>query len=485
MTSAASLDRARMRVAEAGGPVLLERLDHLDAIARSDRGPDPAAASAPGPSDTFDFDVAIVGGGLWSILAPVLARRGLRVAIFDRATVGEAHREWNASAEELEALLRAEVVGPEELASAIVARYSRGFCRFGDGSEHVVRGALDHAVDAATLLGVARRRAEDAGAAVHDHHTLVGLRASAHGVRCAFRDRERVVREVTARYVVDARGASSPYATYDLVCPTVGGVVEGIDEGTGRRRIDPGVGEILVTTEGVEDGVQHVWEAFPGRAGETTVYLFHYARPEARGSLVALYARFFERLPRYKSGAIRLLRPTFGYIPGWSRFGPPPEPPHPRVVLVGDAAARQSPLTYCGFGATLRSLAGVADALEAAVGERATGLGRSLVDDRPIHEVTGALAALMASGAFVGDELNALLDAAFGAMARAGNESYASILKDTASAATLLRFLFTTSLRHPAVWSKVARGLGPRRAAAWAARAFGRAAVEATSRGAR
>ena len=68
-----------------------------------------------------------------------------------------------------------------------------------------------------------------------------------------------------------------------------------------------------------------------------------------------------------------------------------------RVVLVGDAAARHSPLTDCGFGATLRSIDRVGDAFGAAIlgGDE---LPDPVVDDRPVHAFTGALSALMASG---------------------------------------------------------------------------------------
>lgn len=482
--SAAARDRARAKVAEAGGPVLLERLDHLDAVRAAPRRADPRVGEGPRHGDTVDVDVAIVGGGLSLLLAPVLAKRGLRVAVFDRALVGEAHREWNASRAELDALVTAGLLSAPELEETIVARYRHGTCSFAGGGSYPVQGVLDRAVDAGSLLGRARALASDLGVELHDHHTLVSLTGGSGGVRLAFVDRNHSAREITARYAIDARGASSPSATADLVCPTVGGVVRGLTVGSGTGAIDPTVGEILATTEGIVDGKQHVWEAFPGRSGETTVYLFHYARPTTEGTLVDLYARFFEALPRYKTGDFKLVRPTFGYIPGWSRLVPPPRSPHPRVVLVGDAAARHSPLTYCGFGATLRSIDRVGDAFGAAIlgGDE---LPDPVVDDRPVHAFTGALSALMASGTFHGNELNALLDAAFSSLHGAGNDAYAAVLRDTASTRELITFLRRTSVRHPAVWTKVATGLGPSASLRWARTVASRAFLEATSRAAR
>src|SRR5690606_18222204 len=118
-------------------------------------------------------------------------------------------------------------------------------------------------------------------------------------------------------------------------CPTVGGTLEGLAEGDAVDEMDPRVGEILATTDDVDDGRQHVWEAFPGRPGATTVYLFHYAWAGRQGTLLDLFARFFARRPGYKRGDARLVRPTFGFIPGWSRLSPAPRSPSPRIVLTG------------------------------------------------------------------------------------------------------------------------------------------------------
>ena len=106
-------DSARARVREAGGAELLERLDHLDAH-RSCATP---AAEAPDPPDsgaTTDYDVALVGGGLWSNPRSDTARARPRRRV-DRARVGAAHREWNASGPELRALVAAGLVTDDEL----------------------------------------------------------------------------------------------------------------------------------------------------------------------------------------------------------------------------------------------------------------------------------------------------------------------------------------------------------------------------------
>jgi lycopene cyclase CruA len=456
---------ARARVREVGGAELLERLDHLDARRRSAPAAD-AALVSPDAAVSTDFDVVLAGAGLWSLLAPVLASRGLRVAVFDRSTAGVAHREWNASGVELRALVEAGVVSNDELSKLVVARYDYGVCKFFGGGSYAVEGVLDHAVDAGPLLAHARALAEKRGVKFFDVHALTSLGSGPTAVRLRFATRTRDSIDVMTKLMVDARGVSSPYATADLVCPTVGGVMRGLVEGDGPTEINPRVGEILATVDSIEGGRQHVWEAFPGRRGETTVYLFYYARANAAVSLAELYARFFAKLSGYKRGDATLVRPTFGFIPGWSRLTPAPCAPHGRVVLVGDAAARHSPLTYCGFGATLRTLNQAADAIVGALENPRADL-RSIVDDAPVHALTGALAHMMASRTFDDAELNELLDAAFHTLHGMGNAAYAQLLRDEMQPRAFLGFLRRTAARHPAAWGKIMRGIGVGVAGRW------------------
>lgn len=440
-------------VRDAGGPELLERLLHLDA-ARATPRPD---GELEGPAQAPEWDVVFAGGGLSLLVAAALAKHGARVLVVDRARAGAAHREWNASEGELRPLLQRGLL--DALDDVRVATYEHGFCQFHGGAPYRVRGVLDVAVDAGALLANVRRRAEAWGVRFVDGHALEAWGASARGVRAAFSGGV----DVTARFLVDARGAASPHAVADLVCPTVGGVLEG-------ARFDPEAGEILVTTEGIADGVQHVWEAFPGRPGQLTTYLFYYAdatRVAGRPLLMPLYARFFRELARYKPGAVRLVRPTFGYIPGWSRTVPGPRAPHPRVLLSGDVAARHSPLTFCGFGAMLRSFGPAADALHRALEEDRLPV-RELMQDAPIHRWTGALAKLMASGRFRGNAMNELLDAAFSTLHAMGNDDYAACLNDTMAAPRFYRFVRDTARKRPEVFGDVLRGLGPSASLRWA-----------------
>ncbi|MEZ4392245.1 MAG: lycopene cyclase [Polyangiales bacterium] len=462
-----ALDEARARVRDAAGDELVERLEHLDR-SRASRPRDDRPPPAPDARAAVDCDVALVGSGLSTLYAVTLAARGLKVAVFDRARAAVAHREWNASGPELRRLVRAGITDDAGLEEMIVSRYDHGVCRWHGGGTYPVRDVLDHAIDASTLLTRARERARPWACASTTARRWWATAARGGRVALRFQGAEGVL-DLVARAMVDARGASSPSATADLVCPTVGGVLTGLEEGDAPEQMNPRVGDILVTTEHVEEGRQHIWEGFPGRAGETTVYLFFYDRAErvGDGALMRLYARFFARLGRYKRGDARLERATFGMIPGWSRLTPAPRSPSPRVVLVGDAAARQSPLTYCGFGATLRSLDPASDAIVRVV-EGADGRDAA-VDDAAVHAATGALAHMIASPPRDPAALNRLLDAAFGTLHEMGQEPFAALLRDEMSARDIVRFLSQTSVKVPAVYPEVFRVLGARGVGRWGA----------------
>lgn len=465
-----ALEEARTKVREAGGEELCERLEALDAARamRSRANIDKNKYIDRNYKNTKDpdFDVVIAGGGLSLLLAPLLADRGLRVAVLDRSRVGGVHREWNAGEAEVTALVKSGIFkSVAELNELVVARYTKGFCRWHGGGTYPVTGVLDCAIDAGGLLAIARTRAEERGVSIVDRCSLEGHAEGAGGVTLfvAMGDGARA-ETITTKILVDARGAASPYATADLICPTVGGVLSGLAEGDGPLEMRSDVGEILVTTEGIEEGRQHLWEAFPGRPGETTVYLFYYARSEdvPEGSLLSLYARFFALLSRYKQGEARLERPTFGYIPGWSRLSDPPAPPGRRVILVGDAAARHSPLTFCGFGSAVRSLNATADAITGAAENGGRSMKDKSIDDAPIHAGTGALSMLMATPprdpARAGS-INKLLDAAFAELYAMGNETYGDLMRDSMSAADFVRFLRATAARRPEVYREVMRSL--------------------------
>lgn len=457
-----------------GGEDALERIAHIE---RAWGRRLPLASLLPPSGSRLDADVIFAGGGLWLTLAPYLARKGLRVVVVERGRAGTGHREWNISGPELRALVASGLFSQPEVDALVVARYQRGVCRWHGGGSWPVEGVLDHAIDGEAYLAAVRSKAEEAGVKILDGHAVDGLGSGPGGVVLRARDRNGASVSLTGRVVVDALGASSPHARVDLGCPTVGGVLGGLATGNAHDEVNPDEGDILVTTEHREQGRQHIWEGFPAH-GALTTYLFYYARAEAlpERPLLSLYGRFFRTLPRYKRGTPELHRLTYGIIPGWSRLRPAPASPADRVLLVGDAAARHSPLTFCGFGSMVRSFAALGDGLARAIERerlRSSDLD-ALQPDLALLRGVGALALLMAEprrslfGADDPASTNRLLDAAFGSMHRRGNAFYASLLRDEMAPAEFVRFLYGTSLLRKEVYTDVWKYLGPGEVGRWA-----------------
>ncbi len=455
------------------GAAMFERLTAMEASFADLRARPRVVHSRRTLGRGSDFDVVLAGGGLSLLHAVALAKGGLRVAVVDRARIGVGHRGWNASRAELSALEG--LFSRDEVEALVLARYERGVCFWHGGGSYPVRGVLDCSVDAASLLRALRARCEALGVQLFEERTVESLELAKDGVVVTARSARGEHEEIRARLLLDALGVASPFAEHDLFCPTVGGAIEGLERGEARDQWQPHVGEILATTEGVEEGRQHVWEGFPegGERDALTVYLFHYAeRNELDDApLRGLFERFFRTRPRYKRGVGTLLRPTFGIIPGHSRLRTTHVSPHDRVLLVGDAAARHSPLTFCGFGSMLRSFGPIAEKVSLALAhdrlDRAA-LEATTVEPKMLR-LLGALALMLtARGARAVDgRVCLLLDDAFAALAASGEARFAAFLRDEAAPIDVVRLLGRISLRRPAVYREVVRALGPRELSRW------------------
>jgi lycopene cyclase CruA len=439
-----------------------ETLEHLLSLERAFARKEPIALAERGGPDRGarpDFDVILAGGGLSLVYGAWLARTGLRVAIFDRRKVGCGHREWNISRAELQPLADAALF--EKPGDLIDLEYRQGIVRWHGGGTYAVNGVLDCVVNAERLLDALRAQAEAAGATLLDFHALASYSVGDGGVLVQLHHEGATV-ELSGRLLLDGLGAASPHAAFDLCCPTVGGVLSGLATGGANDEVDPALGEILVTTEDVEDGRQHIWEGFPGAHGRFTAYLFYYVEPARlpEHPLLELYERFFATRPRYKRGDATMEKPTYGFIPAYTRLRPMPASPRDRVLLVGDAAGRHSPLTFCGFGSMIRSFLPVARALvERLSTDRLD--HRSLAaawDEPPGLQVMGGLTLMMVPGRGNGrapDDINHLLDAAFASLAEMGNEVYAAFVRDQIGFRDFITFMRKTAARRPTIYDEV------------------------------
>ncbi|NJP05031.1 MAG: hypothetical protein HC837_05080 [Chloroflexaceae bacterium] len=354
-----------------------------------------------------DYDLIYAGGGLGLIHATVMAcRYGWRVMVFDRSEVGCAHREWNISRTELQNLVDTGVVTWDDLAPVIMREYRSGLVSFHqspysqvDHHELWMDNVLNLAIDAGAILRLMRRKLEAAGGILLDHRTFRCVRVTEEGPLRVAVELESVARRsdgsttplsetYTARLLLDGMGSVSPLALmrhqgdpFAGVCPTVGTVARGFVQGTGPRELDSTIGDILISVADIQTGRQFIWEGFPGRNDELTTYVFYYAAlrgPHAKHrstmhaprcdphpppgqpiySLLELFEIYFDLLPTYKQPGpdFQHIKPVYGYIPGRHSVNAQEAPLLRGVLPVGDSAAQQSPLTYCGFGSHIRNI---------------------------------------------------------------------------------------------------------------------------------
>ncbi|HLL15061.1 MAG TPA: hypothetical protein VK388_08355, partial [Pyrinomonadaceae bacterium] len=468
------------------------------------RGAPPAGLAVEG-----EFEIIYAGGVLGLLHAAVLASRfKRRVMVFGAGHVGRegGGRAWNLSDEELGEFERAGLFTKAEIEGAVLNRYRAGFVKFHDAASRVktpplwMENVLDVAVDADKLLGLAaakiRARAGE-GSALFENLRFVRAYVEADRVCVETEDargdsvsgggqgRRRLF---AARLFVDATGAHSPVArqfdggrAFTHVAPSVGTVARGFARGEGADKVDFNVGEILVSTEDARDHRQLIWEGFAGSPARdeyaTRLFFYDAVDSPADKSLLALFERYFEGLPRYKRAGAqwRVGRPLFGYAPGVSRRGWPktrPRTAEDRVMLAGDAADVISPLAFSGPGAGVRGLRRLTHLTDLA-------LAADLLDARALSEINApaprvpqmsGLAEFLRPApqgqpANVNETLNAVMAALHELDVRVRRE----LFQDRMSFGALKSLLGRTAKLYPRIFQRVREHLGARGTFWWLA----------------
>lgn len=456
------------------------------------RGAPPARLSVEG-----EFEIIYAGGSTGLLHATVMASRfNRRVMVFDRAAVGRTDRDWNISDEELREFEAAGLFTKDEIEAAVINRYRSGFVKFHDAASRLktpplwMNGVLDVALDADKLLLLARAKIE---AAPSQSALIEGQRF----VRC-YVESDRVSVELEdlrtgkhslfrARLFIDSTGTNSRVArqlqggrSVTHVCPTVGTIARGFVRGEEPDQVNFGVGEILVSNEDASDHRQLIWEGFAGslKRDEYATYLFFYdaVNSPADKSLLALFERYFESLPRYKrTGAQwRVAKPVFGYNPGVQHLGwsTRKRTADDRVMLVGETAGLSSPLTFCGFGAHARHLRRLTHLTDLA-------LSADLLDAASLSEINSSeprvaqmasLAEFMrptsrSTPAAVNETLNAVMAALHDLDERVRRE----LFQDRMTFTAFRNLLSRTAKLYPRIFQRVREHLGARGTFWWLA----------------
>jgi lycopene cyclase CruA len=443
-------------------------------------------ASAVLPRVPQSFDIIYAGGGLSLFGATLMAQAGYKVLVFDARRVGVAHRMWNISEPELRALVRLGFCTWEELQPAILRRYRRSIVRVhatatAPRRELDLEGVLDLAIDAEQLLQIARRRLLAAGGSVLDGRSFRRLSLAVRGPAGVVVDLEAANgrERYGGRLLVNAMGALSPLTLalhgglpFGGVCPTVGTLARGFRQGADLRGVDLDCGEVLVSCDGAWGGRQLLWEGFPGRADELTVYLFYYdlvrrGAAAAPQSLLALFEHYFALLPSYKAPGpdFEHLRALYGFIPAHlagsgGRSGAGVDR---GVLSIGDAAADHSALTFCGFGSHLRNLGRICELTDMA-------LRHDLLEASHLANIRAGQPNLAPHAIFSqfmrpwgdSDDVNNVLGSVCAALATLDRPTVRRFFQDRSSVYDYHRILRALRRGAPGIVGLAARVLGPR-----------------------
>ncbi len=427
------------------------------------------------PPQPVAYDLIYVGGALGVIHAAVMARRGYRVLLLERMPFGRMNREWNISRSEIQSLIDLQLLTPAEVDSIIGSEYKDGFHKFFDANNpDYAKAAILHtptvlnlSIDSDRLLQICGEKLKAAGGEIWDQTEFI--RADVGGDRVTIQATHlpsQTHKTVSGRLLVDAMGTASPIAwqlngihTFDSVCPTVGACISsGFPEGVW----DTQYGDVLNSHGDISRGRQLIWELFPGRDGELTVYLFHYhqVHPDNPGSLLEMYEDFFTILPEYRRCNMDDLvwrKATFGYIPGhFSVQEGDRRVACDRVMAIGDAASLQSPLIFTGFGSLVRNLGRLTELLDTALKHDL--LQASHLDTIRAYQTNVSVTWLFSKGMMVPtgmhlppERVNAMLNTFFGILASEPPAVGEAFMKDRIDWLSFNRMALKAAWQNPAL----------------------------------
>ncbi|MGD1858852.1 MAG: NAD(P)/FAD-dependent oxidoreductase [Leptolyngbyaceae cyanobacterium] len=419
------------------------------------------------PLATVDWDVVISGGTLGILLGATLAQQGWRVAVLEKGRLRGRDQEWNISRQELQELVKLELLSTAELEQAIATEYNPARIQF-DGSEPVwVRDVLNVGVDPVYLLDVLKQKFLSMGGVLMEQTPFHSAVVQADGI--AVKAGEQTL---NARLLIDAMGHFSPLAQQvrqgqrpDSVCLVVGTCATGFPKNE--------TGDLMVSFTPVQRQCQYFWEAFPARDGRTT-YLFTYvdAHPE-RPSLTELFDDYWQLLPDYQQVAVadlNIKRALFGFFPCYRDS--PLQYPWGRVLPIGDSSGSQSPLSFGGFGAMIRHLSRLTTGINESLRQDCLSAGDLgwLQPYQPNLSVTWLFQEAMRVGvnqSLEGNQINRILGTIFSDMSALGDKTFKPFLQDVVQFSALAKTLLRTSIQHPALVAQILPQVGIGAIARW------------------
>jgi lycopene cyclase CruP len=312
---------------------------------------------------SVDRDIIISGGTLGILLAAALQKLGWRVTVIERGILQGREQEWNISRQELSVFIELELLTEAELEKVIVTEYNPARVGFAGGKDIWVNDVLNIGVDPIYLLATLKQKFLESGGHLLENTSFKTATVHPNGVSISTGETQ-----LTTRLLIDAMGHFSPIVRQlrkgkkpDAVCVVVGSCASGYSQNN--------TGDLIYSFTPIIDRCQYFWEAFPAKDGRTT-YMFSYldAHPQ-RPSLEYFMEEYLRLLPEYQKIELERLtfnRFLFGFFPAYRDS--PLTISFDRLLLIGDSAGLQSPVSFGGFGSMVRHLKrltnGINEALE-------------------------------------------------------------------------------------------------------------------------
>jgi lycopene cyclase CruP len=444
----------------------LKNLDDRWTQLRSTPRTAPAQVVSESSSDLnqLDYDVIVAGGTLGLPIALTLVLQGYKVAILERGKLKGREQEWNISRDELRCLVELKLLTQTELDKTIVSEFNPIRIKFGD-REIWTEDVLNTGVDPVYLLETLKQKFLKRGGKLLENATFKTAIVHPNGVEVDYATATEDSNPITSRLLLDMMGHNSPIALQsrdgkkpDSVCLVVGTCATGYPENT--------TADLIATFTPIQNQCQYFWEAFPARDGRTT-YLFTYldAQPD-RLSVETLFDEYFRLLPEYQNTTLEQLdikRALFGLFPCYKDS--PLVPAWDRIVSLGDGSGAQSPLSFGGFGAMMRHLIRLSDAIGQALVAQCLDAGSlALVQPyQPNLQVTWLFQKSMSvklNQTLNPEQINQLLGDVFSEMEKLGPLVLKPFLQDIVQFGALSQTLWRTSLQSPGIIFKILPQVG-------------------------
>ncbi len=443
----------------------LKTLDDRWTQLRSKTRTEPAQVVTERKTDLtqLDYDVIVAGGTLGLPIALALVMQGLKVAILERGKLKGRDQEWNISRDELRCLVELKLLTQTELDKTIVSEFNPIRIKFGD-REIWTEDVLNTGVDPVYLMETLKQKFLKRGGKLLENTTFKTATVHPNGVEVSYQSGQAST-FIKGRLLLDMMGHNSPIALQsrdgkkpDSVCLVVGTCATGYKENSSA--------DLIATFTPIQNQCQYFWEAFPARDGRTT-YLFTYldAQPD-RLSVETLFDEYFRLLPEYQNTAIDQLeikRALFGLFPCYKDS--PLFPEWDRIISLGDGSGAQSPLSFGGFGAMMRHLIRLSDAIgQALISNCLDATSLALIQPyQPNLQVTWLFQKSMSvklNQKLPPEQINQLLANVFTEMETLGPQVLKPFLQDVVQFGPLTQTLWRTTLTSPAIIFKILPQVG-------------------------